>query len=130
MKLEGGSFLDFYPKSRYEIKDNVLTLYSKGERELNKEELHVLWEWFNQAMIAYYGSMKDYKERCEIDALSDGSSTYYASKSYFEKSWFGYLHNLDHPSKRVLMNSWGHDKWRVEENTLKWAKELEYKITD
>ena len=61
-------------------------------------------------VIDSFGGEEKYKEACERDAISDGSSTYYREKFYSERSKLSYLlssHTIKGQSKFLIHNFWG-----------------------
>lgn len=81
MRIKRASLVDYT--------DDLLTIYTPGTRELNSEETAVINEW--KAIEA----TPDFQRRSEIDALSDGSSTYYQEKFFFEKKGMKYLFGFE-----------------------------------
>lgn len=64
---------------------DYLITYYPGVRDLTAEEQAVVDGWQKVADTA------EFKERSRIDALTDGSSTYWQEKAYFLQSPFPYL---------------------------------------
>jgi hypothetical protein len=79
------SSLEINYASLVEYDTERLTIYNAGFRELNEEENNILKEWKKIA------DTKEYKERSENDMMSDGSSTYWQKKGFFDKRGFSYL---------------------------------------
>lgn len=77
LRLEKSSLIEYDGTS--------LTVYFAGYRDLNDEERRVMDEWNKIA------STPEFKERAELDALTDGSSTYWEKVFYFRKSGKEYL---------------------------------------
>lgn len=75
--------------SLVEYTDDRLTLYYPGYRKPNTEEQKALDEW-NKIR-----ETKEFKDQLEIDCLTDGSSTYYREKWFFEDRNLNYLRGLD-----------------------------------
>ena len=71
--------------SLVEYDGSTLTVFSAGLRDLTEQEKRVMDGWKRIA------STDEYKERAINDAYTDGSSTYYQEKWYFENAGFGYL---------------------------------------
>lgn len=91
------SDLDIPYASLVDYDGEYLYVYSIGSRPLNEEEQSVMNAWKQIA------STKEYKERAEYDALSDGSSTYYQQKAFFLRSSCPYLFE-DKPNLRYNYN--------------------------
>lgn len=72
-----------------EYADDTLTIFYPATRPLNEKEQAIMDGWNKIA------STDEYKERSNIDALTDGSSTYYQEKAYFEKSECPYLFGFE-----------------------------------
>lgn len=71
--------------SLVEYDGQTLTTYAAGLRDLTEEEQRVMDGWKK------ISSTEEFKERAINDAYTDGSSTYYQEKWYFENAGFGYL---------------------------------------
>ena len=71
--------------SLVEYDGNSLTVYFAGYRDLNAAERKVMDGWNKIA------STPEYQERGRVDALTDGSSTYWEKVSYFRKAGMEYL---------------------------------------
>lgn len=79
------SDLDLNFASLIDYDGEYLKIYSLGKRLLNDVEMMVMNQW------SLISSTKEFRERAEYDALSDGSSTYYQQKYFFDKSLCPYL---------------------------------------
>lgn len=88
-KTQRASWFDFPKASLMNYTDNSLTIYMAGYRSPNEHEKAILSEWENIA------SSQEYKKQSEIDLLTDGSSTYWKKKSFFENRNALYLMGLD-----------------------------------
>lgn len=100
IKLQRGdkeSFLDIPYASLVDYTGEFLYVYSIGSRPLNQKEQAVMDAWNRVA------STKEYIERAEYDAISDGSSTYYQKKRFFLNSSCPYLFE-DKPNLRYNYN--------------------------
>lgn len=71
--------------SLVEYHGDSLTVYNSGLRDLTEQEQRVMNGWKQIA------GTDEYKERAKNDVYTDGSSTYYQEKLYFENAGFGYL---------------------------------------
>lgn len=77
---------------------DYLITYYPSVRELSPEEERVVRGW---EAIA---STPEYQERARIDALTDGSSTYWQEKRYYAQSQFPYLFGTEEHNgcKRII----------------------------
>ena len=71
--------------SLVEYTDKNIIIYNPGLRDLTLDEQAVFDRWEAEK------ERTNYKERVEIDALSDGSSTYWQEKAFFEREGYEYL---------------------------------------
>ena len=78
--------------------DDELIIYIPGHRELNDKEKEILDAW---NVIA---SKDDYMQRANYDALTDGTSTYWQQKHFFEDRNALYLMQDDGSGKRIDYN--------------------------
>lgn len=83
------SHLEIKKASLCEYDGETLTVYLPGYREPTADEQKVLDDW--KAIT----DQEDYKQRAEYDALTDGSSTYWQEKHFFESRGYGYLRGFD-----------------------------------
>lgn len=104
--------------SLIEYTDDKLTLYGAGKRELNDKEKLVMDTWNKIA------STDEYKERSRIDLISDGSSTYYQEKRFFENCDFPYLFGSEMKQGKKRDYSSG----LIIDNSVKGDIELQYEI--
>lgn len=79
------SWVWFPPASLFEYDGEYMRMYSSGTRELNDLEKQVMLNWQR------IENSPEYEERTRVDMLTDGSSTYYQKKRYFENSPCPYL---------------------------------------
>lgn len=68
-----------------EYDGSKLTVYYAGYRDLTAEEQRVMDGWKEKA------STPEFQAQANVDALTDGSSTYWAKVSYFSKAGYEYL---------------------------------------
>lgn len=87
-----------------EYDGETLTVYNAGYRDLTTDEQRVLDAW---AKIA---EKDDYKENARIDALTDGSSTYYQKLRFFKDAGYEYLIGLE--EQRGMKYDWNTEKVR------------------
>lgn len=80
-----GSWLDYPRANNSEFDGRILKIYETGWRALTAEEKAVLAEWEEIA------SDEEFKKRAEIDALTDGSSTYWQEREFYERKNMLYL---------------------------------------
>lgn len=93
-----------------------LKVYAAGLRDLTPVEKKVMDGW------AKISSTDEYKEAALRDAYSDGSSTYYKEKWYFEQSPCPYL--FDDNGSKKYDRSFG----KVRDSKVKGVCELVYKV--
>lgn len=79
------SRLDLPKAGLVEYTDDCLRIYSAGYREPNAAEQRVLDEW------NVIQNTEQYKKQAEIDALSDGSTTYWQQVGFFRDKGMEYL---------------------------------------
>ena len=104
--------------SLVEYTDEFLTIYSPGIRELNEEEQKIINEWKSIT------ETEAYKKQSNIDALSDGSTTFYQEKRFFESRGFDYLRGFDEQKgKKYDFNT-----QKIKDNAIKGEILLQYKI--
>lgn len=91
MYLEGGSYLDLPKASLTEVSwddktgTGKLKCYEAGYRGLNKEEKAAMAEWER------ISSTPEYKQRAQEDMWTDGSSTYWQEKGFWESKGLDYM---------------------------------------
>lgn len=90
------SHLDLPKASLVEYTDEYLRIYSAGYREPNAAEQRVLDEW------SVIQSTERYQMQAEVDALLDGSSTYWEMVSFFQKHDMKYLMGFEKQRGLVL----------------------------
>ena len=73
------SWLGLECASLVEYTDNSLTIYNAGLRELTAEEQRIMDGWKEKS------NTKEFRERQWADAMTDGSSTYWAEVAYYRK---------------------------------------------
>lgn len=74
--------------SLVEYDGTTLTVYNAGFRDLTVEEQRVMDGWKEKS------STPEFKAQSDIDALTDGSSTYWAEVAYFSKAGYEYLRGI------------------------------------
>lgn len=79
------SQLDIEFASLVEYEENKLTIYLPGFRDLNEEESKIMQEW--QTIT----KTEKYQKQAEIDAYTDGSSTFWQQKAFFINKGYEYL---------------------------------------
>ncbi|MCI9290285.1 MAG: hypothetical protein HFE32_00600 [Clostridia bacterium] len=77
LRLDKASLVDY--------DGQTLTIFNAGYRDLTEEEKYVMNVWKEKS------STSQFKAQEELDALSDGSSTYWAKVFYFRKVGYEYL---------------------------------------
>lgn len=71
--------------SLVEYDEEKLTVYYAGFRDLTVEEQRVIDGWKDKS------STPEFQAQAEVDALTDGNSTYWAKVAYFTGAGFEYL---------------------------------------
>ena len=104
--------------SLVEYTEDELIIYNPGYRPLNAEEAAVMEEW-NQIR-----GTPEFQERERIDLLSDGNSTYYQKKHFFEDSGKAYLMGSEEQKGCRFERSMG----MVRDASIKGSVCLRYKI--
>jgi len=100
-----------------EYDGSSITLYNAGLRELNAEEKDAMDGWQKIA------DTEQYKQQAEIDALTDGSGTYWQERAYFEKSGYGYLFHSDDAARH-----YDHNTGKIRDKQVKGDKIIQYEI--
>lgn len=94
-----------------------LTLYGAGLRDLTEQERRIMDEWHK------ISEKKEFRERVEYDALTDGSSTYWQEKYFFEKHDALYLMGQE---QRGCM--YDYNTGKIRDNKVKGDIELRYEV--
>ena len=101
-----------------EYDGDTLTIYIAGLRDLNEEEKKVMDEWKKIT------DTKEYRDQATTDLLTDGSSTYWNEKSFFENRDMLYLMGCETiRGQRLDFNT-----NKIRDNKVKGDKILQYKI--
>ena len=126
LKGEDGKRFFEYPKANAcEYDGTTLKIYETGWRELNEEEKRVIAEWKEIA------NTEEYKKRAEIDILTDGSSTFWQERGFYERYNMLYLFTHDNKSSKYLDYNRYHngEKLCVRDNQAPHGKQIaEYTI--
>ncbi len=118
-KTGRGSFLEFYPASLTEITDKGFAVFGMGERPLNDEE---------KKIVDGYEVIRN-REQEALDALSDGSGSFWKEKGYYldhnaEYLFAGYTTG---GNRFKIRRNWNSKEQRsVYDPAIKGVKELEY----
>ncbi len=94
--------------SMCEIDWNTFKTFFPLERPLNEEEKAEM-QRVKKQLVNSFGGEEKYKEACERDSMSDGSTTYRREKEYGDKSPLAYLfssHTIKGQSKFIIHNFW------------------------
>ena len=111
LRIEAASLVDY---------DGInLTVYRPGKRPLNEQEQAIMNKW--QAIA----DTDSYKNQSRIDALSDGSQTYYQKKHFFTDCGYEYLLGFDWKAGKKYEFSTG----LIIDNKIKGDPEMVYKIS-
>ena len=113
------SELRFDAASLVEYDGDTLTIYDAGLRELNADEQKIMNEW---EAIA---STEEYKHQAEIDAYTDGSSTFWQKKAFFENRDHAYM--LGYETQRGKRYIYGEQK--IRDNAIKGKMLMQYAIS-
>jgi len=70
-------------------------------------------------------STKEYQTQATNDALTDGSSTYWQEKAFFENSGYAYLMGFEEQRGKI----YNFNMKKVRDNTIKGEKILQYLIS-
>ena len=87
-------FMEFPKSNHCEFDGKILKIYEAGYRALTEEEKQVIAEWNEIA------STEEYQKRAEIDILTDGSSTYWQWRGFFERK--DMLHLITNTPSKTL----------------------------
>lgn len=82
-----GSWLDIPAASLVEYDGDTIKIYDVGYRHLTAEEQAVMEEWRKITQT------ERYKQDAYNDIMTDGSTTYYQDKRFFENSKYPYLND-------------------------------------
>lgn len=93
-RKEGTSRLEIRRSTLCKIEDGWLSIYQSGSRPLNEAETAKMAEWKKIENSA------DFQRRSMVDAMTDGSSTYWQQKRFFEGE-FSYLFSGTKNGKRL-----------------------------
>ena len=101
-----------------EYTGDSLTVYNPGFRDLNADEIRIMDGWKKIA------STDEYKRQSEVDALSDGSSTYWQEKAYYHNAGKMYLMGLEEQAGCQYDFNTG----KIRDSSIKGDAILKYKI--
>ena len=93
-RKEGTSRLEIRRSTLCKIEEGWLSIYQSGSRPLNEAETAKMAEWKKIENSA------DFQTRSMVDAMTDGSSTYWQQKRFFEGE-FSYLFSGTKNGKRL-----------------------------
>lgn len=119
-----GSFLDFPKANACEFDGQRLKIYETGYRKLTDEEKAVMAEWQE-----YADTDEEFKKRAEIDILTDGSSTYWQERGFYERKGMLYLFESTN-TKSMDKNRYNNgEEYCVRDNSAPHGKQIaEYEI--
>lgn len=120
---KGKSFFEIPKAKCSDFDGETLRIYETGWRALTDEEKKVMAEWQEIA------NTEECKKRAEIDILTDGSSTYWQEKAFYEDR--GMAHLFTHtPSKYLDYNKYNRgEEFCVRDNQAEHGKQIaEYKL--
>ena len=104
--------------SLIEYDGDTLTTYYAGYRDLTAEEKKVMQGWKEKA------STPEFRAQAEADAMTDGSSTYWAEVAYFSKAGYKYLMGTE--KERGMRWDW--NKEQIQDERIKGAVCMKYEI--
>lgn len=100
--------------SLVEYTDTHITTYRPGLRDLTEEEQAIFAEW----------ELKRDRRQEEIDAISDGSTSYYQEKKFFIDKGYEYLMGL----KKIKGQKYDFATKKVFDNSIKGEVEMQYEL--
>ena len=104
--------------SLVEYDGEKLTVYYAGFRDLTVEEQRVIDGWKEKSITP------EFKARAEMDALTDGSSTYWEEVVYFNKSGYEYLMGM----KEQRGMKYDYNRRQVRDAKIKGSMCMQYEI--
>lgn len=117
------SFLELAKASLMEYTGDELRIYNAGYREMTDKEKQVMKEW--EAIT----NTEDYKRQAQIDAMSDGSSTYYAEKRFFTDKKMEYLMGVSNGAKNLIFSKYYNgEKECIRDENVKGEVILVYRV--
>lgn len=119
-----GSFLDFPKANACEFDGRRLKIYETGYRKLTDEEKAVMAEWEEFA-----NTNEEFKNRVEIDILTDGSSTYWQERGFYERKGMLYLFESTNTKSMDWNRYRDGDEYCLRDNSAPHGKQIaEYEI--
>lgn len=118
------SVLELPKAGLVEYSEDYLRIYSAGYREPNEAEQRVLDAW------KLVENSEEYRRRAEVDALSDGSATFWQKVSFFRDSGMEYLMGFERQRGLFLdfnRRNMGDKAFILDEN-IRGGVDLEYRI--
>lgn len=117
------SFLELAKASLMEYTEDELRIYNAGYREMTEKEKQVMKEWET------ISNTEDYKKQAQIDAMSDGSSTYYTEKIFFTDKKMEYLMGTSNGAKNLIFSKYYNgEKECIRDENVKGEVILAYKV--
>lgn len=117
------SFLELAKASLMEYTEDELRIYNAGYREMTEKEKQVMREWET------ISNTEDYKRQAKIDALGDGSTTYYMKKRFFIDKKMEYLMGTGNGIKKLIFNKYYNgEKECIRDDNVKGDLILVYKV--
>lgn len=104
--------------SLLEYTDDYIIIYNAGYRELNKQESAIFNEWKKKS------SEKEFCARAEADALTGGTSTYWAEVAFYSKHNALYL--MGSEKQGGLKYDWNLKK--IQDDKIKGTISMKYEI--
>lgn len=117
------SFLELAKASLMEYTEDELRIYNAGYREMTEKEKQVMKEWET------ISNTEDYKRQAQIDAMSDGSSTYYTEKRFFINKKMEYLMGVSNGAKNLIFSKYYNgEKECIRDENVKGEVILAYRV--
>ena len=104
--------------SLVEYDGSKLTVYYAGFRDLTVDEQRVMDGWKEKS------STPEFQRQAEVDALTDGSSTYWAEVAYFSRAGYEYLRG----TKEQRGMKYDFNRGQVRDARIKGAVCMQYEI--
>lgn len=122
--LGNRSYLDIPAAARMEYVGDKIRFYTIGKTPMTKEELAIMAEWEKVTKT------KEYQDQSYVDALTDGSQTFYKKKHFFMSRNFGQLLGYKyHNGRKLDTNAYFKGETNcVYDNKVRGICEFEYEV--
>lgn len=115
------SWLDIPNASQIEYDGQMLKIYKAGVRGPNESEQKLLDEWKKIT------DTEAYKKQAEIDIMTDGSTTFWQEKTFFEKNGMPWLF-IDEAKGLKRVQSLDDGTIQIRDNSLRGELLFEYEV--